>query len=188
MIYQSMSGDAEGARGVYTQTGGSLTCTAADSPLFYVTNTTGVITLKGVKVSSASGVLVKAVAGQWGTSGKNGGTVQATADAQSLTGNIVADKISSVAVALKNGSVLTGAIDAANTANSASLALDSTSTWRVSANSHLTSVTGAKVSGSKITNIVGNGHTVTYDKSSSANSYLGGKTYALANGGTLVAK
>jgi len=55
----------------------------------------------------------------------------------------------------------------------------------VTANSHLTALTGAVISGSTITNVKGNGHTVTYNAGASANSYLGGKTYTLAGGGTL---
>ena len=159
-----MSGDASGGKGVYTQTGGSLKDTAADSPLFYTTNSTGVITLKGVNVTEASGVLLKAAAGNWGTSGANGGNAVVTANAQTLAGSIVADKISTVSLTLKNGSSLTGAVNAANTAES---------------------VTGAKISGTTITNIVGTGHTVTYDKSAAADSALGGKAYTLAGGGTL---
>ena len=72
MIYQSMSGDAQGTKGTYTMTGGSLAYTPSSGPLFYVTNSTGVITLKGVTVSSGSGILVKASAGDWGNSGSNG--------------------------------------------------------------------------------------------------------------------
>ena len=34
-------------------------------------------------------------------------------------------------------------------------------------------------------NITGNGHTVTYDATASANAYLKGATYTLAGGGTL---
>lgn len=185
MIYQSMSGDAQGSKGVYSQTGGSLTETASDSPLFYVTNTDAVITLSGVEISNAGGVLVKAAAGQWGTSGSNGGNATLTATGQSLSGSIVADKVSTVTLTLKRGSALTGAIDTANTAKSVAVTLDATSAWKVTANSNVTSLTGAMISGSTITNIAGNGHTITYDASSSANSYLGGKTYTLAGGGTL---
>lgn len=185
MIYQSMSGDASGTKGTYTQTGGSLTETASDSPLFYVTNTTGVITLSGVKISNASGTLLKAAAGQWGASGSNGGTSVLTASGQTLTGNVVADKASSVTLTLKSGSSLSGAIDSADMAKSVALTLDASSAWNVTANSHVTSLTGAVISGSTISNIKGNRHTVTYDKNSSANAYLGGKTYTLAGGGTL---
>ena len=40
-------------------------------------------------------------------------------------------------------------------------------------------------SGSTITNIIGNSHTVYYDASLAANSTLGGKTYSLVCTGTL---
>lgn len=180
MIYQSMSGDASGVEGTFTMTGGSLAYMPSTGPLFYVTNSTGVITLKGVSVTANSGVLVSAAAGAWGTSGSNGGTAILTADAQTLTGDMAADSLSSIAVTLKNASILTG------TVAKASITLDSTSTWSVTGNSVLTSLTDPSgISGSSITNIKGNGHTVTYDASLSANSYLGGKTYSLVNGGSL---
>jgi hypothetical protein len=185
LIYQSFSGDAEGARGVFTVTGGSLKYAALPGPLFYVTNTTAVITLKGADVSVASGILINAAGGtRWGTSGSNGGIVEFAADAQTLAGSVVADKISTVALTLKNGSSLAGAINTAKTAKSISLTLDASSTWTVTADSHLTSLSDtAGISGTKIANIVGGGHTVTYD--SSANPGLGGKTYTVSGGSVL---
>jgi hypothetical protein len=182
LIYQSFSGDAEGARGIFDVTGGSLKYTAATGALFYVTNTTAIITLKDADVAVASGILINAAGGtRWGTSGSNGGTVEFTADAQTLAGSVVADKISTVALTLKNGSSLAGAINTAKTAKSVSLTLDASSTWTVTADSHLTSLSDtAGISGTKIANIVGGGHTVTYD--SSANPGLGGKTYTLSGG------
>jgi hypothetical protein len=186
MIYQSMSGDAEGTQGTYAMTGGSLTYTATDGPLFYVTNSTGVITLKGVSLTAASGTLIKAAAGNWGNSGANGGTVVLTADGQVLTGSLMADSLSSITATLQNGSSLTGAVNADNTAEAVSLSLDAASTWTVTADSYLTVLTDAAgVSGSAITNIIGNGHTVYYDATNGANSTLGGQTYSLVNGGQL---
>jgi hypothetical protein len=44
---------------------------------------------------------------------------------------------------------------------------------------------GLSIGGTTITNIAGNGHTVYYDAADSANSALGGQTYALSGGGTL---
>jgi len=41
------------------------------------------------------------------------------------------------------------------------------------------------VSVSSIKNIIGNGHTVTYDASLAANKWLSGKTYTLTGGGKL---
>ena len=180
MIYQSMSGDATGTQGTFTMTGGSLTSTGATGPLFYVNNSTGVINLKGVTLSAASGVLVSAAAGAWGNTGSNGGHVVLTADGQTLPGDMIADSISTIAVTLKNNSTLTGKL------SKASLSLDGTSLWSVTANSVLAALTDAAgISGGSITNIKGNGYTVTYDSSLSANTYLGGKTYSLAGSGSL---
>ncbi len=184
MIYQSMSGDAQGAQGVFTMAGGSLANTAPTGPLFYVTNSTGIITLANVSVTAASGTLLKAAAGNWGTSGSNGGTADLTASGQTLTGNLVADSISSITAALKNSSALTGSIDADNTAKTVNLTLDSSSTWTVTADSHLTCLSDVDgISGTTVTNITGNGHTVYY--SQSACSALGGRTYTLSGGGYL---
>jgi hypothetical protein len=186
MIYQSMSGDAQGTQGTFTMTGGSLVYTATDGPLFYVNNSTAVILLKGVNLTAASGTLVKAAAGSWGNSGSNGGTVLLTADGQVLAGNLVADNISSITLTLQNGSTLNGAINTEKTAKTANLSMDATSTWTVTADSYLAGLSDANgISGSTITNIIGHGHTVYYDASLVANSSLGGKTYSLAGGGTL---
>ncbi len=184
MIYQSMSGDAQGTKGTFTMAGGALTYTATGDPLFYVTNSTGVILLKGVKLTAASGTLVKAASGSWGTTGSNGGTVLLTADGQTMEGNLVADNLSSISLTLQNGSNLSGAINPDNTAKAANLTLDATSKWTITADSYLACLadTGG-TSGTSITNITGNGHTVYYNQS--ACSALGGKTYTLVNGGEL---
>jgi len=69
----------------------------------------------------------------------------------------------------------------------AALTIDSTSLWNVTANSTVTSlIDKSGISGTSITNIVGNGYTVTYNATLSANSYFGGLTYSLANGGSLI--
>lgn len=185
MIYQSMSGDAEGTKGTFTMTGGSLANTATTGPLFYVNNSTGVINLNNVSVTAASGILADASANsRWGNSGSNGGNIVLTADAQALTGDITADNISTLAVTLQNGSTLKGAINNAHTAKTVRLTLDASSTWNVAADSYITSLSDAAgISGTTVTNITGNGHTVYYDASASPD--LGGKTYTLNGGGTL---
>ncbi|HXR07557.1 MAG TPA: hypothetical protein VN765_09525, partial [Candidatus Acidoferrum sp.] len=178
MIYQSFSGDAEGREGTFNMDGGSLS--AAEGPLFFVNNTRGIIHLRGVNLSAASGVLVNAAASRWGRSGSNGGHVELTAENQALAGDIAADKISSAAVTLKNHSALTGAM------HNATLALDATSEWKVTADSTLTSLTDADgLSGDGLNNVHGNGHAVRYKADSTANQWLGGKTWKLAEGGTL---
>ncbi len=178
MIYQSFSGDAEGQEGAFSMDGGSLT--AAQGPLFFVNNTRGMIHLNDVKLAAASGVLVNAAASRWGRSGSNGGHVELTGDDQKLAGDINVDKVSSASVTLKNHSVLNGAVQ------NAALAFDATSEWNVTANSMLTSLTDADgLSGNTIVNIHGNGHTVRYKPTLDANQWLGGKTWKLAEGGTL---
>jgi len=184
MIYQSFSGDAEGTEGTFTMTGGSLAYTSATGPLFYVTNSTAYITLKGVAVSAGSSVLVRAEGNdRWGTSGANGGTVILTADGQTLTGDFSADKISRLSATLQNGSTLTGAINKDNAAKAANLTLDASSTWNVTADSYLNCLTDAAISGNAISNITGNGHTVFYNPSACA--ALNGQTYTLNGGGEL---
>lgn len=176
MILQSTSGDAQGSTGVFTMSGGKLT--AADGPLFYVTNTTGVISLKNVGLTATSGILLKASADQWGTSGKNGGTVTLSADSQTLVGNVVTDNLSTAALILKNNSSLKGSV------NKAALTLDASSSWNVTADSTVTTLNGATVSGTSVSNITGNGHTVYYSKT--LNASLNGQTYDLAGGGKLM--
>ncbi|MCX9078320.1 MAG: hypothetical protein OIN84_10125, partial [Candidatus Methanoperedens sp.] len=185
MIYQSFSGDAEGSEGIFNMSDGSLSNTASTGPLFFITNATGYINLTGVEVTANSGILVEAGAtDRWGSSGANGGTAILTADAQNLEGDLVADSISSVSLTLKNGSSLTGAINIGNSAQAASLTLDETSVWIVTADSYLSTLTiFAEMSDSSIMNIVGNGHMVYYD--ATLNEALGGMTYSLNGGGTL---
>ncbi len=186
MIYQSMSGDAEGAKGTFTMTGGSLSYSGQSGPLFYVTNSTGVITLKGVNVTAASGILIEAAAGNWGNQGANGGTAVVTADGQALAGDLVADSISSISVTLQNGSSLKGSINVDEAAKEARVTLEGSSTWDLTADSYLTSLTlTGGASGATIGNITGNGHSIYYDATDSANSALGGGTFNLNGGGTL---
>jgi len=135
MIYQSMSGDAEGSTGTFSMTGGALSTAAG--PLFYVTNSTGVITLSGVDLTATSGTLISAAADNWGTSGSNGGTVVFTAFGETLVGDILSDSISTITAALEDGTTLTGAVDAA------ALTIDATSSWTATEDSVLTSLTNA---------------------------------------------
>ena len=180
-IYQSMSGDATVGSGTFTMNGGTLT--ANEGPLFYSTNTTGVINLKNAVLNVKSDILLKAGANQWGNSGSNGSDITLNADTQKLKGNVVLDNISTAVLNLKNNSSLTGAVNTAKTAASVSLVIDKSSSWNVTANSYLTSLTDADTT---LKNINSNGHTVYYNVNNSANSWLNGKTISLAGGGKLV--
>lgn len=183
MIYQSFSGDAEGRKGSFAMSGGALACT--EGPLFYVTNTTGIITLAGVELSARAGILVSAAAGRWGRTGENGGHAVLTAARQTLAGDLVADAASSLSATLQDHSTLTGKVQGA------SLVLDATSTWIVTGDSTLAGLTLAAVSASSegtLAGIEGNGHTVRYDATLPACRWLEGKTRPLAKGGTLTPK
>ena len=80
MIHQSFSGDAEGREGTFNMDDGSLS--AAQGPLFFVNNAKGIIHLRNVKLSAASGVLVNAAASSWGRIGSNGGHVELTGESK----------------------------------------------------------------------------------------------------------
>lgn len=174
MLYQSFSGDAEGRNGRFTMRGGSLT--AAAGPVFRVTNAKGFISLTGVKLSAASGVLVCANGGRWGESGANGGRALLTAEAQVMDGDLVCDSISAVEASLTRGSVLTGKV------GGASLSLDASSKWVVTGDSRVQTLAEEKGS---VANIVGNGRVVTYNAALAANAWLKGRTLPLAGGGRL---
>jgi len=180
IIYQSMSGDSEVGTGNFIMNGGSLI--AESGPLFYTTNTQAVINLKGTDLVNPSGVLLKAAAGDWGASGSNGATVTFTADSENLNGSIICDKISSVSFILKNGTAYQGALNAEHTAKSMVLNLDDSSVWEVTDNSYLSALTDTDTA---LSNIHSNGHTVYYDASNNANSWLNGQTYDLTDGGQL---
>ncbi len=190
IICQSFSGDAIVGPSRFKMTGGSISTDAG--PLFYITNTAGLIFLKQVDLYAPSGILMEALKGEWGSGGGlhkpvQGGTVTLVAESQILSGDIIVDEFSSVITTLKNGTTLTGAVNADNQGKDVRLTLDATSTWLVTADSHTTSLTFYDgISDAGITSIVGNGHTVFYDEA--ASPALGGKTYDLPKGGKLMPK
>jgi len=180
MMYQSFSGDATTGTSTFTMTGGSLS--AAVGSLFYITNTQAVVNLKGADLTASSGSLITAAADRWGTSSSNGGTLTFNADSETLAGDIVADKISSIDAVLKNNTTLTSSVNNENKLCNVSITLDSTSKWNVTTDSYVKSLTDSDTT---LSNIISNGHTIYYDSSNSANSWLNGKTITLSGGGKL---
>ncbi|WP_062527831.1 hypothetical protein [Demequina rhizosphaerae] len=146
MLYQSMSGDAEEGTSSFTLTGGTLTSLNGD--MFYVTNTDCVITLSGVALTLADGADLLVVAGNdgargWGTAGANGGVAEVDLGGQTAVGDITVDEISQLSLSLADGSDYTGAINSDGTAAEAlSVAIDGTSTWTLTGDSHVTALTG----------------------------------------------
>ena len=141
MIYQSMSGDAEQGTGTFTMKGGSFT--AANGTLFYVTNTSAVVSLEGVDLDIADDLLIVAGNdGQWGNEGANGGTVDFTATDQVLSGNITVDDLSSAALELAGSTSYEGAINASGQAGTVGVDLAEGATWTLTADSYVSSLTG----------------------------------------------
>lgn len=181
MLYQSTSGDAETGTAAFTMTGGSLSSKVG--ALFFITNTDAVASLKNVKVTNTTDTLISAKAtSRWGNSGKNGGKFTFTADGETLSGSVICDKISSVSMTLKNSTIYTGSINTSNKLAKVTISLDNTSTWNVTGNSYIKVL---KDSDTTLANIKSNGHTIYYDASNSANSWLGSKTVTLSGGGKL---
>ena len=152
MIYQSMSGDADVGTSSFSMTGGSLT--AKNGDMFYVTNTHCLLDLSRVKLANedTDACLLRVVGNSasrgWGTAGQNGAQVEFTADAQTLSGSIVVDTISTLSMTLKNGSTFTGTVNIINNAqngtavsNNAVVTVESGCTWSLTGNCTLTSLT-----------------------------------------------
>lgn len=99
---------------------------------------------------------------------------------QVLSGSIYVDAISTASLSLSS-TTLTSAINSANTAKSVSLSLSSDSTWSLTGDSYLTSLSDADTS---LSNIQSNGYNIYYK--SSSNSWLNGATIALNGGGKLI--
>ncbi len=155
--------------------GGSLTSGTGDA--FHVTDATGhaasasITVTGGATIHAGSGHILQVL----GTS-----TATFMIDGAALTGTLRADSPATAIVSLENSASLKGS------ASGIGLGIDASSTWEVTKNSVLTTLSDpAGISGLTITNIVGNGHDVHYDAGLAANSYLGGQVYTLVNGGTL---
>ena len=162
-----------------TRCRGSLT--AAGGPAFYVTNTNAVITISGAaKVSAASGVLLRADNAGTGSGNTGAGNATLVLRGEHLTGDLLSTGTGTIRASLSHGTVLQGRIA------TAALTIDGSSVWKVTGNSTLSAIVdSAGISGSYITNVIGNGHTVTYNAGLAANKALGARTYKLAGGGEL---
>lgn len=97
----------------------------------------------------------------WGTAGSNGAQVELTSDAQTLSGAITVDSISTLDFTLKNGSSFTGTINIVDNADggtavddNAVVTIEEGSTWTLTGNCTLTSLTNNGT-------INFNGHTIT---------------------------
>lgn len=151
MLYQSFSGDAESGIARLKAENNALTSHATGA-FIYVNNTTAEVDLTGNAISTPNTTtLVKAAAdSRWGKTGENGGHLTLHASNQSLNGNIVADAISTIALDMTNGSNLVGAVNTNNTAKEVTVKLSKDSTWTLTGDSHIKSLTNEDTTGSNI--------------------------------------
>lgn len=151
MLYQSFSGDAESGIARLKAENNTLT-THGTGAFIYVNNTTAEADLTGNTILMPNTTtLVKAAAdSRWGKDGENGGHITLRASNQELSGNIVADSISTVALDMTNGSSLVGAVNTDNTAKEITMKLSKDSTWTLTGNSYVKSLTNEDTTGSNI--------------------------------------
>lgn len=151
ILYQSMSGDSEVGNAVLNMTGGSLT--SENGGLFYTTNTESTFYLNNVNITPSSNneFFLKCTGNAnkrgWGQSGANGADCSFTAENQKMEGDVVWDSISNLKFKMTEGSILTGGFiqDESCVGNggsgTADLSIDATSTWIVTKDSQLSSLT-----------------------------------------------
>lgn len=151
MLYQSFSGDAESGIARLKAENNTLT-THGTGAFIYVNNTTAETDLTGNTILMPNTTtLVKAAAdSRWGKDGENGGHLTLRASNQELSGNIVADSISTIALDMANGSSLVGAINTDNTAKEVTLKLSKDSTWTLTGDSYVKSLTNEDTTGENI--------------------------------------
>ena len=151
ILYQSMSGDSEVGNAVFNMTGGSLT--SENGGLFYTTNTESTFNLNNVNITPSSNneFFLKCTGNAnkrgWGQSGANGADCSFTTENQKMEGDVIWDSISTLDFKMTEGSTLTGGFiqDESCAGNGGSgkadLSIDATSTWIVTKDSRLSSLT-----------------------------------------------
>jgi len=151
MLYQSFSGDAESGIARLKAENNTLT-THGTGAFIYVNNTTAEADLTGNTILMPNTTtLVKAAAdSRWGKDGENGGHLTLRASNQELNGNIVADSSSTVSLDMTNGSSLVGTVNTNNTAKEVTLKLSKDSTWTLTGDSYVKSLTNEDTTGENI--------------------------------------
>ena len=151
MLYQSFSGDAESGIARLKAENNTLT-THATGAFLYVNNTTAEVDLSNNAISMPNtSTLVKAAAdSRWGKTGENGGHLTLRTSNQELSGNIMADSISTIALDMTNGSSLVGAVNTDNTAKEVTVKLSKDSNWILTGDSYVKSLNNEDTTGSNI--------------------------------------
>ncbi len=178
MVYQSFSGDAQGQRGRFEMQGGMLAASAGAA--FYITNTRAEITLEGVDILCASGLLLEARADRWGRKGGNGGHARLLARGQQLSGLLRCEAGSTALLQLRQRSRLRGSTEGA-----VSLQIEAGSQWVLTGDCRIAGLTLDGDAKALAEAIDSRGHELRYDASHAANAWLAGRQLALTGGGVL---
>ena len=151
MLYQSFSGDAENGIARLKAENNTLT-THATGAFLYVNNTTAEVDLSNNVISMPNtSTLVKAAAdSRWGKTGENGGHLTLRTSNQELSGNIMADSISTIALDMTNGSSLVCAVNTDNAAKEVTVKLSKDSNWILTGDSYVKSLNNEDTTGSNI--------------------------------------
>ena len=180
MLYQSFSGDAGTGTAHFSAKDSTLTNLSTGS-MFYITNTQAEISLENTTLHSPhTDTLIELASDRWGQTGSNGGDLTFTAAHQQLSGDVMANCLSQVRLTLRDNTSWTGALNHERTAKEASLSLDASSHWTLTADSWVTSLSDKDTN---FSNIQSNGHILYYDASVSTS--LKHQTFSLPGGGQL---
>ena len=87
---------------------------------------------------------------RWEKTGENGSHLTLRASNQELSGNIMADSISTIALNMTNESSLVGAVNTDNTAKEVTVKLSKDSSWTLTGDSYVKSLTNADTTGENI--------------------------------------
>jgi hypothetical protein len=171
-----------------------LTVTADDQPALWWGNIIASADIVASEVEAKSGILVLAnrsqvtqdfdyFAGYEQNSAIEAAEVSITVSESNLVGDLVALNQSSISWSLTNYSSWNGTGRVGDGGGTIDITLDATSTWTVTEDVQL----GKLISGNaNLTNVIGNGFTVSYASNASANAWLGGRQIALKGGGKAV--
>ena len=149
-IYQSMSGDADTGKAQFQSKNSTIITNKGDS--IYVTNTKAKITLENNEFTNndSTSNFLRIKKDSWGTSGSNGGDVTLKLINQKVSGNIVVDSISTLAMNLTKSSSYEGTINNNNEAKSIKVVLDKSSKLKLTGDSYISELTDSDTSYSNI--------------------------------------
>ena len=141
MIYQSMSGDAASGTAKFSMKDSTLTNKTGD--VFFVNNTVTKISLNNSKITNKGkdGVFLRAEAAGWGNSGSNGGHVTLKAKNQTIDGDMIVDKVSTLNLILSKDSTFTGTINESGRAGNVYVKLSDGAKWTLTDDAYITSLT-----------------------------------------------